>query len=721
MDCGPTCLRMIAKYYGKSYPLHQLRRKAWLTREGVSILGISDAAESIGFRTIGVKFPFERLEQEAPLPCIVHWNQNHFVVVYAIWKGRVYVADPVGQKAAFSKDEFMKSWLSTKSNGQEQGTVLLLEPTPAFYSQEPENPTTRKKGLIYFFGYFRAYRKFLTQLFIGLLLGSLIQLTFPFLTQSIVDVGINTRNINFIYLVLAGQLMLFFSRTTVEFIRRWILLHLSTRINISIISDFLIKLVQLPLAYFDTKMIGDLLQRINDHQRIQSFLSTSSLSIVFSLFNLIIFGLVLLFYNVSIFVVYIIASIFYFVYVVLFLKKRRELDYKRFNQLSANQNSLIQLIRGMPEIKLNGAEKLKRWEWEHIQARLFKVEISNTRLQQWQEAGSLSINEFKNILITIMAAQAVIEGNMTLGMMLAVQYIIGQLNAPINEFVGFIREWQNAQISIERISEIHKHENEEKPDNWQYTNLLTNHYSLEIENLSFQYTGPNSPNVLDQVSFQIPECKVTAIVGVSGSGKTTLMKLLLKFYEPSEGDIYLGGTNLEHISSREWRKQCGVVMQDGFLFSDTIANNIALGDETIDNEKLLHAVNAANIKAHIESLPLGYNTKIGSDGIGLSQGQKQRLLIARAVYKAPKFLFFDEATSSLDANNERAIMDNLHEFFKGRTVFVIAHRLSTVKNADQIIVLEKGKIVETGTHNDLVGCKGHYFELVRNQLELGEG
>ena len=720
MDCGPTCLQMIAKHYGKSYPLNELRQKAYITREGVSLMGISDAAEAIGFRTIGVKLPFDKLIKESPFPFIAHWNQNHFVVVYAAKNGKVYVADPVGQKAVLTKDEFLKSWLATSSNGQEQGVALLLEPAPAFYEQEPESAAHKRKSLLYIFNYFRQYKKFIVQLLIGLLLASLIQLILPFLTQSIVDVGINTRNVNFIYLILAGQLMLFFSRTVVEFIRRWILLHLSTRINISIISDFLIKLMQLPLSFFDSKMIGDLLQRIGDHQRIQTFLSSSSLSILFSFMNLLIFGMVLLLYHIPIFFVFFIGSILYVMYVVLFLKRRKELDYKRFNQMSANQSSLIQLITGMPEIKLNGAEKLKRWEWERIQAKLFKVDIASTRLQQYQEAGSFFINELKNILITFMAAKAVIDGDMTLGMMLAVQYIIGQLNAPINESINFMRQWQDAKISLERIGEIHGQENEEKTDDWQTASILPEGRGLALHNLSFRYEGPHSPKALDSVSLDIPEGKVTAIVGASGSGKTTLMKLLLKFYEPTEGKITLGGLELSHTSSKEWRKRCGSVMQDGYIFSDTIARNIALSEEYVDRDKLLHAVTVANIKEHIESLPLGYNTKVGQDGGGLSQGQKQRLLIARAVYKDPEFLFFDEATSALDANNEKVIMNNLQEFFQGRTVLVIAHRLSTVKNADQIIVLDKGTIVETGTHHELVEDRGSYFELVRNQLELGE-
>ncbi|MCX8489975.1 MAG: peptidase domain-containing ABC transporter, partial [Cyclobacteriaceae bacterium] len=628
MDCGPTCLRMIARYHGKLFSLNELRTKSFITREGVSLLGISEAAEAIGFRTVGVKVSFEKLAKHVSLPCIVHWNQSHFVVVYKVHKDKVYVADPAAALLVYKREEFEKSWLSAMDAETPVGLGLILEPTPAFYEQEEESDLKSKKGLGSLLAYTKQYKGLMAQLFMGLLVGSLIQLILPFLTQSIIDVGINTRNVNFIYLILAGQLMLFAGRTSVDLLRRWILLHVSTRINISILSDFLIKLLKLPLSFFDTKMIGDLLQRIDDYNRIERFLSTSTLNILFSFFNLFIFGIVLLFYNLKIFLVFFSFSMVYVLYTLLFLKKRAQLDYKRFQQLSQNQSNLIEMINGMPDIKLNNSETLKRWEWERIQAKVFKLNIASTLLLQYQDVVSATINELKNIIITVLAAMAVIDGQMTLGMMLAVQYIIGQLNAPLNEFISFSRDWQDAKLSYERIQEIHVLEDEETDGNSFGRNDRLPTGALAIERLSFQYEGPHSPKVIDGIDLMIPEGKVTAIVGSSGSGKTTLMKLLLKFYKPADGSIKVGEIKMGQIQASLWRSQCGVVMQDGYIFSDTIVRNIALSDGELDYDKIKQAVKVANIQEFIESLPLGYNTKIGGNGIGLSQGQKQRLLIA---------------------------------------------------------------------------------------------
>ena len=716
MDCGPSCLRMIAKFYGKSYSLHTLREKSYLSRDGVSMMGISEAAESIGFRTMGVSLTPEKLFTSAPLPLVVHWKQNHFVVVYKVARDMVYVADPAFGLVKYTKAEFLKNWISVQQEGEKKGLALLLETTPDFYAEEGE--VVDKSSFRFLLSYLKPHRKYIVQLILGMLLGSMLQLLFPFLTQSIVDVGISNNDIQFIYLILIAQLVLFISRMSVDFIRGWILLHLSTRMNISLISDFLIKLMKLPLGFFDIKLIGDILQRIGDHRRIEHFLTTSSLNIMFSLFNLVIFGIVLAIYSWKILLLFVLGSFLYFLWLSIFMKKRRELDFKRFSNLADNQSKLIQLIYGIQDIKLYHAERQKRWEWENIQGSLFKVNIKSLALTQYQEAGGVFINETKNILITFLAATSVIHGDMTLGMMLAVSYILGQLNSPIEQMINFMHVTQDAKISMERLGEIHKEENEEKEDLGEMI-IMPESKTLDIRNLSFQYEGPHSRKVLDGVNLEIPADNVTAIVGVSGSGKTTLVKLLLAFYSPVEGEIRVGDTNLQSLSQQTWRRRCGVVMQDGYIFADTIARNISLGDEFVDPDRLLEAVKMANIKEYIESLPVGYNTKVGTGGQSLSGGEKQRILIARAIYKQPEFLFIDEGTSSLDAENEKVIIDNLKDFFTGRTVVVVAHRLSTVKNANQIVVLDKGKIAEIGKHDELIAKKGKYYELVKNQLELG--
>nr|WP_298994784.1 peptidase domain-containing ABC transporter [uncultured Allomuricauda sp.] len=719
MDCGPTCLRMISKHYGRSYSVDFLRKKSNITREGVSIGGIAEAAESIGFHTLAVSVDFKTLYEEVPLPCIAHWRQRHFVIIYKILKDRVFVADPAHGLVDYSKDEFIQAWIGKGADDSSEGYLLLFETTPRFYEFGEEE--TKKYGFKFLSWYFKPYKKYIIQLFLGLFAGSILQLIFPFLTQSIVDYGINYQNINFIYLILIAQLTLFVSQTSVEVIRSWILLHITSRININLLSDFLIKLMRLPIAFFDSKNTGDIIQRIYDHERIQQFLSGTTLDTIFSAFNILVFGVVLAYYDWAIFGIFFIGSAIYIGWTVLFLKKRAELDYKRFDQAADNQSSIYQLISGMQEIKLNGSERRRRWEWEAIQVKLFKVSLKSLALTQTQNVGGRFFNELKNILITFVAAKAVIDGSLTLGMMLSVQYIIGQLNLPINNFITFIQTGQDAKISLERLAEIHGKDDEED-ESLEPIKELPENRSVFLNNLTFQYGGRDSPKVLNDISIKIPQGKITAIVGASGSGKTTLIKLLLKFYEPTSGTIQVGNINLKNLGTTFWRKNCGSVMQDGFLFGDTIARNITESDSEgiIDRKRLLHAVDVANISEFIEQLPSGFNTKIGGSGINISGGQKQRILIARAVYKNPNYIFFDEATSALDANNEKDIMEKLESFYKGKTVVVVAHRLSTVKNADQIIVLERGKIVEQGNHRELTSKKGLYYSLVKNQLELGQ-
>ncbi|MFN7774610.1 peptidase domain-containing ABC transporter [Flavobacterium sp.] len=720
-DCGPTCLKIISKHYGQTISIQTLRDYCETNREGSNLLFLSEAAEKIGFRSLAIKSDLAKLE-EAPLPCILHWNKRHYVVLYKIRKNRFYISDPAHGLIDYYKDEFIKFWIGNNADETtEEGVALLLEPTPRFNQSEfaSELAMTDKKsfGFAFLFRYLIPYKSFVIQLAIGLLAGSLLQLIFPFLTQSIVDVGIQNQNIHFIYLILFAQLFLFIGRTALELIRSWILLHLSTRINISLISDFFIKLMNLPISFFDVRMTGDIMQRINDHHRIERVLTTSSLNVLFSFINMIVMGAVLAYYNLQLFAVFFLGSVLYLVWVTLFLKRRKELDYKRFSEVSQEQSKVMELINGMQEIKLHNAEKQKRWGWEYIQARLFKVSMKGLVLEQTQTIGSNFINELKNIIIIFLSAKLVIDGQITLGMMMAISSIVGSLNTPVLQLIDFIREAQDAKISLARLSEIHEKEDETQQEQTQ-THEIPQNSDIVIKDLTFRYVG-SDVMVLEDLNLTIPANKVTAIVGTSGSGKTTLMKLLLKFYDPTKGEINISKTPLKNISQKSWRNHIGSVMQEGYIFSDTIASNIAIGVDLIDKERLVYASHVANIKEFIQEYPLSYNTKIGMEGVGMSTGQKQRLLIARAVYKNPEMLFFDEATSALDANNEKEIMEKLNIFFKNKTVVVIAHRLSTVMNADQIVVLEKGKIVEVGNHKELVDLKGSYFKLVKNQLQLG--
>lgn len=722
MQCGVACLEMVCRNYGRQFPISMLSQICHVTSEGVSMLGISEAANEIGFHSVCVRTTVDNLSL-APLPCILHWNQNHFVVLYKVRKGkRFYIADPGKGLIKYSLDDFKNHWVSTRSGGEDKGIAMLLEPTPLFYTlkadeiEEGENDNPR--SFRFLFGYVRKYKRYFGQVVLGLTVGSLLQLVLPFLTQSIVDVGIRNQDIGFIWLILLGQLMLTFSSTAIDFIRRWLLLHISMRINISLVSDFFIKLLKLPMSFFDTKLLGDLMQRMGDHSRVNGFLTGQTLTIAFSLFSFAVFSVVLFLYNWQIFAIFLLGSILYAAWMMLFLRRRKVLDYELFEQQAINNNKTYEFLTSMQEIKLQDCEQRRRWEWEDTQADLFGVQMKSLKLQQTQEAGSILINEMKNIVITVVAAAAVIHGQMTLGMMLAVQYIIGQLNSPVEQLMGFFYSLQDVRISLERINEIHRAE-DENGKRGLHTALDDSSKGIDIDGIMFKYDPHALTKTLDDVTIHIPKGKVTAIVGASGSGKTTLVKLMLGYYPVLEGQISIGGTDISTLNKKWWRRQCGVVMQDGVIFSESIARNIAVDDGEIDEQRLLKVSQIACIHEYVMSLPLKYNTKIGRDGVGLSQGQKQRILIARAVYKNPDYIFLDEATNSLDANNERAIVENLDRFYKGKTVVVVAHRLSTVKNADQIVVIDHGRVVEIGDHEELIERRGAYYNLVRNQFELG--
>jgi len=716
MDCGATSLRMICKYYKRNISIHYIRQLTQTHKYGVNLLGISEAAEKLGLRTQGVRLTLEQLG-EIDLPCILHWRQNHFVVLYRVKKGSYYIADPAQGLRELTTKEFTDDWYAHKE--LHSGISLLLAPTPTFYEDDPDE-NVPGEGLRWgsMLQYFYRYRQLIVQLFFGLLVGTILQLITPFLTQSVVDIGINTRDIHFVYLILIAQLMLFVGQTGVSFIRSWILLHISVRINIAVLTDMLIKLMKLPLSFFELKTHGDIMQRMADQQRIESFLTGSSLNTLFSFVNLFVFSFVLAYYNGTIFLIFAGATILYTAWILLFLKRRRALDQKRFGISSDNQTVTVELIQSMQEIKLNNSEKQKRWIWETIQARLFKFKVASLALSQYQQAGAMAINQLKNIFITFISAKAVIDGDLTLGGMMAIQYVVGMVNSPIEQLLTFIQQYQDARISLERINEIFTQEDEEPPDR-DWVQEIPKDRSLYLRNITFRYFGAGSEPVLRDISLDIPEGKTTALVGMSGSGKTTLLKLIMRFYKAEKGDIFLGSIKLDQVSHWVWRAGCGMVMQDGFIFADTIENNIAVGEEFPDVERVRYAVRMANLQDFIEEQPFGLKTKIGTAGKGISQGQRQRLLIARAVYKDPQFILFDEATNALDARNERVIIDNLKEFFIGRTVIVVAHRLSTVSHADNIVVLEGGVIAEQGTHVELVKLKGEYYRLVKNQLELG--
>lgn len=719
IDCGPSCLQMIALFYGKRTNISSLKEKSYISKDGVTLLGISEAAKSIGMEVKSVKITWEQLLCDVDYPCILHWNQKHFVVLYKIRKIKttkpiIYIADPAHGKIKYCKNEFLKFWIQFNDASNAMGIALLLSPTNEFYNHS--NNYTKKNIIKFISPYLLRYKKLIFQLISAMLISSVISFFLPFLTQSVVDIGIGEDNLNFVIVILIAQIMLSIGALVNNIIKNWLMLHISSRVSIGLISDFLYKLVNLPMSFFDSKRFGDIIQRIGDSSRIQNFLTGSLLSIIIAIISFIIYSIIISSYNSLILIVFFLGSMLYINWIMIFLKRRRKIEYRRFQSYSSNHNNMVQLINGMQDIKMNNCENAKLKEWGEIQSELFQVSISGQILGQAQNIGAAFIDQTKNIIISFIAAKSVIMGEMSLGMMVALQYIVGQLNAPISQFISFIQELQDAKISIERLREIH-----DLPNEQEYVQLqnIPNSSEIRLENVCFQYNGPNSEMVIDNLSITIPSNKVVAIVGASGSGKTTLIKLLLGFYLPTKGKILLNNVPIENYNCHNWRRNCGIVMQDGYIFSDTISKNIGICDEVPNLTKVKHAAKVACIDSFIESLPLGYNTKIGIDGHGLSSGQKQRILIARSVYKSANYLFFDEATNSLDANNEKFIMDNLFQIFTNKTVIIVAHRLSTVQNADIIIVLDSGKIIEIGSHSELIVKKDKYYTLIKNQLELG--
>ncbi|WP_047790264.1 peptidase domain-containing ABC transporter [Tenacibaculum mesophilum] len=723
MDCGPSCLGMVASHYGKEISLNYLREKCYITKEGVSLLGIDEASKKLGFETFSATLGLQELKDIDNLnyPCILHWNNNHFVVLkehkrphLLARKKKWQIADPAHGFVNLNDEKFSKSWLG--ENGK--GVALFLKPQNKFVNTEFKKP--EKISLKYFIDFFKSHKKKLVFVFVLMLLGSLINMVFPFLTQYLIDKGIDKKDVNYIEYILFSQLSLYLGVIVIEIFRNWSLLVVGTKISIKIISEFLLKTLDLPLKFFDSKLIGDFQQRIQDNDRIEYFLTSQSITTFFSMITFSVFFGVLAYYNITILLIYTSLTLLSVLWSHYFLKKRKILDYNRFIENSNNQETIYEILNGVTEMKLNSFEEYKCNQWKTVQDRLFNINLKILRLDQIQSSGFTFINHVKNILVSFYTAILVVNGDMTLGVLLSISYIIGMMNSPVDQLINFIRSLQDAKLSLSRLNEVQNEDPEEK-ESYSELKLSNNgtNTGVKLSNVSFQYEGPRSPFVLNNIDLYIPDGKVTAIVGASGSGKTTLMKLLLRFYNSIGGHISYNDQNILNISPRSLRKHCGVVMQDGFIFSDTIKRNIATSDEEIDYERLREAAKIANIDEYIDSLAQGYDTKIGASGSGLSGGQKQRILIARAVYKNPHYMFFDEATSALDAENEKKIHDNLFNFFKGRTVVIIAHRLSTVKHADQIVVLKKGKVSEVGNHDELVGKKGDYFSLVKNQLELG--
>ena len=711
-DCGPASLKIIAKHFGKYYSLQYLRDRCGITKEGVSLHDISVGAENIGLRTLAVKCDVNEIVNSVPFPAIIFWNNNHFVVVYHADKKHIYVSDPARGRVKYSHETFKQGWYQ---RGENQGVLLAVEPTVDFKETKAEKEQKRNSFLS-ILKYFTPYSRSFALIFVIMLIVTALQGVLPFISKAVIDVGIKTSDVNFINMILIGNISILLSVMVFNVLRDWILLHITARVNIALISDYLIKLMNLPVTFFENKLMGDILQRAQDHERIRSFIMNNSLSLIFSMLTFVVFAIILLIYNVVIFLIFLAGSALYVGWVLLFLNVRKKLDWEYFELLSRNQSYWVETVSAIQDVKINNYEKQRRWKWEEIQARLYHVNKRVLAITNMQNLGAQFIESIKNMGIVFFCAVAVINGDITFGVMISTQFIIGMLNGPLSQFISFVMGAQYAKISFLRINEIRQLEDEEELLSVGNTCILPNEKSITLSNVHFQYSA-NSPFVLKGIYLHIPENKVTAIVGGSGCGKSTLLKLLVRLYKPTFGDIKMDTMNVDAINLRQWRNLCGVVMQDGKVFSDTIINNIVLDADHIDYDRLHEVCKIAQLEEEINAMPNGFDTTVGETGRGLSGGQKQRLLIARALYRNPKMLFLDEATNALDTINERKIVDALNNAFEHRTVVVIAHRLSTIQNADQIVVLDKGYIVEVGTHKTLMENKKRYYELVSSQTQ----
>lgn len=709
-DCGPACLKIIAKYFGRFYSLQYLRDRCGITKQGVSLENLSMGAESLGLRTLAIKCTLDDIINKVPFPAILFWRNSHFIVVYHANKKYIWVSDPAKGRIKYTHEDFKAGWYK---KGETLGVLLAIEPTIDFKRSKVEREI-EKNSFISILRYFIPYKNSFATIFFIMLVVTLLQGMLPFISKAVIDVGIKSSDINFINMVLIGNISILISITIFNVIRDWVLMHITSRVNIALISDYLIKLMKLPVTFFENKLLGDILQRARDHERIRNFIMNNSLSLIFSILTFIIFGIILLTYNPIIFYIFLGGSILYVAWVLLFLRIRKRLDWEYFELVSQDQSYWVETVSAIQDIKIYNYERYRRWKWEEIQARLYKVNKRVLNITNMQKLGAQFIANIKNMAIVFFCASAVIKGDITFGIMISTQFIIGMLNGPLTQFIGFIVSAQYAKISFLRMNEIKQLKDEEELLSIGTTSILPEKRDITLSNIIFQYS-PNSPIVLKNIFLTIPQNKITAIVGGSGSGKSTLLKLLVRLYKPTAGEIKMGNMNIASINLHTWRNMCGVVMQDGKLFNDTILANIVLDDEHINYERLHKVCRMAQIAKEINGMPKGYETMIGERGRGISGGQKQRLLIARALYREPDFLFLDEATNSLDVINEKKIVEALNAAFENRTVIVVAHRLSTIRNADQIIVLHQGRIAEIGNHENLMAKKGEYFKLVSSQ------